>query len=399
MINPSTYEYFGKRLAIAGENVVTSIGHFLTNVHIGIIKDPGDILKLGEKYHKQVKGTINLWGKNWKAWADEDLTQAYITGIQHTEKELQAIAKDINIRIPNKPISTATPLAGKLPSLTLPLSIPKTITGVFKKYPGHLSVYDVFRRAAYHNLEGTSLQILRVSQDLYRDIAIQAGENMFKEADFFTRRAISQSMLDDFAKRGVQSVIYKNGRRVSIDSYTEMVGRTMSGRAAIQGSLNRYEEYGYDLVRVSSHFRACELCTPWEGKVLSQSGESKKYRSLNDAVMAGLFHPNCAHDINPYFPGISGKLETRVDPAEQRLINEHGYSKAQEITYEAQQRQRQIEKSIRTWKRREMTALDPAEQAKAHRKMLDWQASQREHLRKNTFLPRKYNREQIKRAI
>jgi hypothetical protein len=43
-----------------------------------------------------------------------------------------------------------------------------------------------------------------------------------------------------------------------------------------------------------------------------------------------------------------------------------------------------------------MTALDSATKAKAHRKVLDWQKAQRNHLAKNSFLPRKYEREAVK---
>ncbi len=176
-----------------------------------------------------------------------------------------------------------------------------------------------------------------------------------------------------------------------------MLGRTMSGHAAVQGSLNRYAEHGYDLVRVSAHFRACPLCVPWEGRVLSQSGQEPGYSSLDEAISAGLFHPNCAHDISAYIPGLSPEeLDVRVSPSEQKLIDQHGYEKAQEIAYKAQAQQRYMERQIRSWKRREITALDSASKAKAHRKVLDWQKAQRNHLAKNSFLPRKYEREAVK---
>jgi hypothetical protein len=237
---------------------------------------------------------------------------------------------------------------------------------------------------------------MRAANDLFRDVAVQAGEQRFKESDIFTRRQLSQDMLNDFAQRGVQSITYKNGKKVSIEAYSEMVGRTMSGHAAVQASLNRYEEYGYDLVRVSSHFRACPLCVPWEGQILSQSGLDYNYSSLDDAIASGLFHPNCAHDITAYFPGLSPDQELRVDPEEQKLINQHGYKKAQEIAYKAQQQQRYIERNIRNWKMKEITALDDAAKAKAHRKVLEWRKAQRNHLAKNPFLPRKYEREAVK---
>lgn len=118
--------------------------------------------------------------------------------------------------------------------------------------------------------------------------------------------------------------------------------------------------------------------------------------TLDEAIAAGLLHPNCVHSLNPYFPDLSPKqLKTPVDPAEQKLIDQHGYRKAQEMAYKAQQQQRYIERNIRTWKMREVTSLDPAEQIKAHKKVLEWQRAQREHLKQNPFLPRKYEREGV----
>jgi hypothetical protein len=395
-INPKTYEGVAMGLADAGAQVTDDVAGALTELHKALIKDPNNLSRAASLYKKRVAQASREWEKNWRTWADEDLVNSYLQGFQHTELELERLRRaGMQVPPPAQPIPEDSPLAGKIPSGTK--DIPAGVRKAFQGIPNHLTAYNVFRRAAYHHLEGTALQIVRASNDLYRDAAVQAMEKNFKETDIFTRRKLSQDMLDDFAQKGLQSVTYSNGRKVSIEAYSEMLGRTMSGHAAVQGSLNRYAEHGYDLVRVSAHFRACELCVPWEGRVLSQSGQEPGYSSLDEAISAGLFHPNCAHDISAYIPGLSPEeLDVRVSPAEQKLIDQHGYEKAQEIAYKAQAQQRYMERQIRSWKRREMTALDSASKAKAHRKVLDWQKAQRNHLAKNSFLPRKYEREAVK---
>jgi len=85
-----------------------------------------------------------------------------------------------------------------------------------------------------------------------------------------------------------------------------------------------------------------------------------------------------------------------VSKEEQALIDKYGYRDAQKIAYKAQVQQRHIERQIRSWKKRELTSLDPAVKVSSHRKVLDWQKAQREHLSINQFLPRKYEREAIK---
>lgn len=396
-INPQTYEGVAYGLAEAGAQVTYGVAEALTELHKAVIENPENLSRAADIYAKHVAKASAKWEKEWRKWADEGLLDAYIQGVKHTDAELANLRKvGIRVHPPTEPIPEGAVMARNLPPMTLPLDTPRWMEKAFIDIPNHLTAFNVFRRAAYFSLEGTALQIIRAENDLYRDVAIQAGSQMFRESDIFTRRAFSQSMLDDFAKRGVQAITYSNGRRMSIEAYSEMVGRTMSGHAAVQGSLNRYAEHGYDLVRVSAHFRACDLCVPWEGKVLSTNGMNPDYESLDSAISAGLFHPNCAHDVSPYIPGLSPDQEVRVSKEEQALIDKYGYREAQEMAYKAQVQQRHIERQIRSWKKRELTSLDEMTKVKAHRKVLDWQAMQREHLTANLFLPRKYEREAVK---
>ena len=391
-IGPKTYETAGQPLGLAAHQLTVQTGEALTELHQQVIRDPDSINRAMRAYDVKVNKALTEWNRQWRDWADQDLATAYLRGYRHTEEELRRLGI---ARAADGTISERSPLAGRGYDLLPPREIPSSLRQRFSAAPNHLTFFNVFRRAAYHNLEGTHLQVVRATKDLYRDVAVQAGSKMFREADIFARRKFSQSMLDDFARRGIQSVTYRNGRKVSIEAYSEMVGRTMSGHASVQASLNRYEEYGYDLLQVSSHFRACPLCVPWEGRILSASGNNPNYPSLDEAIGGGLYHPNCAHDIGPYHPGLSPAQEVRVSPEEQRLIDRHGYRPAQEIAYKAQQQQRHIERQIRHWKRREATSLDSATKAKSRRKVLDWQKAQRAHLKKNPFLPRDYKRERV----
>ena len=59
----------------------------------------------------------------------------------------------------------------------------------------------------------------------------------------------------------------------------------------------RATQYGVDLVRVK-HLNihpTCELCAPFEGKILSINGNTPGYMTVEEARMQGLFHPNCDH--------------------------------------------------------------------------------------------------------
>ena len=70
--------------------------------------------------------------------------------------------------------------------------------------------------------------------------------------------------------------------------------------AHLQGTANRLVEQGHDLVKVSTHRGACELCQPWQGKILSITGKTKGYPTLEEAKAAKLFHVNCRHAYGLY---------------------------------------------------------------------------------------------------
>ena len=75
--------------------------------------------------------------------------------------------------------------------------------------------------------------------------------------------------------------------RVFTDSVT--IQRTSYFVRAIQ--------YGVDLVRIV-HLNihpTCELCAPFEGKILSINGDEVGYMTIEQAQNYGLFHPNCDH--------------------------------------------------------------------------------------------------------
>jgi hypothetical protein len=77
-----------------------------------------------------------------------------------------------------------------------------------------------------------------------------------------------------------------------------MLIRTKAVEARNRGLINRLVENGVDLVQVSTHNSEHEACRRWEGRILSITGNTAGIPTVQDAVDAGLFHPNCKHAIN-----------------------------------------------------------------------------------------------------
>lgn len=107
--------------------------------------------------------------------------------------------------------------------------------------------------------------------------------------------------------QGLTALIDKAGRKWDLDTYAEMLIRTKVVEARNLGLANQVAEAGQDLVEVSSHASSCDLCSPWEGKILSLTGKTVGYPTLSDAEANGLFHPNCRHAINVLIPSLANK--------------------------------------------------------------------------------------------
>jgi hypothetical protein len=247
-------------------------------------------------------------------------------------------------------------------------------------------------------------RITRVVVDVYRSVTSRASASTLLGA--LTRRQAAQRALDQFANRGISGFVDSAGRSWDMATYAEMAVRSVTARAAIEGHVDALAEIGVGLVIVSNAPLECEVCRPWEGETLTLSGQSGPHTiqaehatettgrllrrpriipvhvagSLVEARAAGLFHPNCRHSLSAYLPGVTTRPPDHPTPG---------------TTYEDTQRQREIERHIRKWKRRQAAAMDEQTRRAAGAKVRAWQAAMREHMATHEHLRRKPQREQI----
>ncbi|MFE1203460.1 phage minor capsid protein [Streptomyces sp. NPDC058762] len=242
----------------------------------------------------------------------------------------------------------------------------------------------------------THRSILRAVVDTFR--AVVASVAATPLLGIGTRRQATQDAMRAFADRGIRAFVDKAGRRWSLPVYAEMAVRTATARAATEAHMRTLTDAGVELVVVSDAPRECPLCRPWEGRVLTISGPAgartveaehatedgrmvpvRVAGSLDEARAAGFQHPNCRHSVSLYSPGLTRIEQARSDPD----------------GYEAGQRQREIERGIRKWKRREAAAVAPEAKRLARAKVRQWQATMRDHLKAHPDLRRLPHREQL----
>ncbi|MFB6846214.1 phage minor capsid protein [Streptomyces sp. NPDC056373] len=241
----------------------------------------------------------------------------------------------------------------------------------------------------------THRSILRAVVDGFRAIVAEVTATPLLGTG--TRRHAAQDAMRRFADQGITSFVDRAGRRWSLPVYAEMAVRTSVARAATEAHARTLTDAGIELVVVSDSPRECHLCRPWEGRVLTLTGPDGERTvevehaledgrmvpvrvagSLEAARVAGLQHPNCRHSVSAYTPGLTTVEQASSDPD----------------GYEAGQRQREIERHIRKYKRRAAAATNAQEKRAAEGKVRQWQKAMRDHLAAHPDLRRNRTREQ-----
>ena len=248
-------------------------------------------------------------------------------------------------------------------------------------------------------LEKTALTAaVRNMDDVYRttlnkvQLMMGTGSITLNEAiDLATR---------DFLDKGINCIVYADGRRVNIADYVRMALRTTSTRATLQGAAKRFAELGYDTVLISQYGGCSETCEPYQGKVYiddvftiwngERSGDfgksnycDKWFMLLSVAIRGGLFHPNCRHTMGQYIEGLT-KIPKPI-PAEK--IREQR---------ELEEKQRAMERKIRALKRKVEGTQDEKKVKEYKRKLREEQGKLREFIKEHDdVLRRDYSREKI----
>lgn len=240
--------------------------------------------------------------------------------------------------------------------------------------------------AVNNDLDNASHAVYRMMDDVYRQTVFKS--QIALNSGVFTMDQAIDSATKDFLDKGITCIRYSNGANVNIASYAEMAVRTSAQRARLVSEGARNQEWGVTTIQITQHGSTCELCSPWQGRVLiddvysgGKPGDGP-YPLLSTAMAEGLFHPNCRHGSGTFFEGIS----TAPKPMDREEV---------EAKYEKEQEQRYNERKIREWKRKANGSMDEEHRKKAQAKVKYWQARQRKLMKDQDWLRRDYSREKL----
>lgn len=274
---------------------------------------------------------------------------------------------------------------------------PAELAVLRRALPGAEAI-NVLVKALVTTLRGTHLQVLRWPLDVYREVITKTAAVpvlMGTKA----RLAAAQTAWDELLSRGITGFVDKRGRRWQLASYVEMATRTVAAQSAIEAHNDRLNAAGVDLRQISDAPQECLKCRPWEGKVLATSGPPGKRTierrslvademltihiagTLDEAIAAGLFHPNCRHTAEGYMPGATKPVTNTEDPEGDK----------------ARQQLRQLERNVRTAKLQAAAAITPEGKKAAEQKVRAIQKQIAAHVADTsvTTLFRQRHREQI----
>ena len=201
-------------------------------------------------------------------------------------------------------------------------AIVENISGTFRNSTGFMG----------RRIEGAIRQAgLRASA-----LQLSAGQTVSRTREF---------LVNELASQGFQGITDRSGRVWQLNTYAQMVARTTSIEAINTGRFNALREDNYDLVKMTSHFGACPICGPLQGRVYSISGNDRRYPSLYDTALSNGFdivHPNCAHTFTPYIEDLDQNFEKTM-AFSNRPINEDSRSESSREAFQRSQvRRRQL---------------------------------------------------------
>jgi hypothetical protein len=160
----------------------------------------------------------------------------------------------------------------------------------------HQQAVETLADNAYSRLSDVNSVVGRRVDDVFRSVAMEHAKGSV--IGYQTTRQTAKRIREDLASRGITGFVDKAGHEWDMRRYAKVLAQETTNGAFRQGTINRFQEKGHDLVRISTHSGACKLCTPWEGRTLSLSGTDSDYPSLDEARGAGLFHVGCLHVIS-----------------------------------------------------------------------------------------------------
>ena len=174
---------------------------------------------------------------------------------------------------------------------------------------------ETYEKQVQARLESAKSDLITVAEEIKSNSKsiIRNIENTITKEQ---QKKLADDLLKVLKENGVTFFFDKAGRKWKIENYVKMRTMTETVQAQRMAFFTRGVQYGVDLVRIK-HLNihpTCQLCAPFENKILSITGNTSGYMTIQEASLQGLFHPLCDHipedlELAPIDKGDEGKIE------------------------------------------------------------------------------------------
>lgn len=219
--------------------------------------------------------------------------------------------------------------------------------------PSALNILQRYYDQAADKLNLVNTVMLQSSLEQYRkvisdtmtyEVQLSAAQQILNQATgealmgASSQQTAMRRAVERMTNEGLTGFVDRGGHHWSPEAYVAMDIRTTVTNTAHESTWARCDEYGEDLIMVSSKAASRPLCYPWQGKVLSRSNRAGTVKDLDGKKIevipmnatsygqpAGLFGINCGHFSSPFIPGMS---KVRGEPPAKKE-NEKQYAESQ----------------------------------------------------------------------
>lgn len=212
-------------------------------------------------------------------------------------------------------------------------------SGTFQRITGSLGFVKENASGRLYSVSLTEFYQNTLDEAMY---AIHSGA--------FSYQTVLNRVIHTMTRSGIRWIDYDSHHNSRI--YVAARRAVMTGFRQVQGKINEQtaRQLGTDSYEVTWHMGARPTHQPWQGRVWTMQ-QLQEVCGLGSVT--GLHGANCYHDYNAFIPGVSVRAYTNewLDEQNRRENTPKNYLGRDYTTYEALQKQRQMEAAIRKYRR------------------------------------------------
>lgn len=240
-------------------------------------------------------------------------------------------------------------------------------------------------------IKNLTQSIARGAQKEFIDVANRAFLETATGA--FSHTEALKHATNELAEKGIRTIEYQRGGK--------KINRTIEGaireniitginQASSEQTLRNAALLEVERFQVTSHFGSRPEHEVWQGKIFTKQ---ELYEVCGLGTATGLCGINCRHSYYPYIEGMNGFYsDSDIEAMNEKTVHYKGEQLSQ---YEAEQKQRAIERSIRKYKTCAMVEASAGLDNTKARAMLGEKQNEMRAFIKETELPREASREHV----